>query len=232
MKKKKIQNIAIATIGILIIVAVIGYNYSAEQTKQKGFQFGNDLAQIQQNVVELQTKFYSEKTKWDEGGITKEELLNYYKEHVKEFENTISRYDKLSTPELFESSVELFKLSSEIQLKSDIEYIQWISTGDELAKIRSDTQIQEAYEYENLGLTEYQLAKAGITEFDEKDKFSPPNNVLKQKVIQISENMKNKCDLEFKNENGGFESDEIETEWLDCFNEAKEWTKDHSTSYE
>lgn len=216
-----------AAIGIIIIIAIIVYNYSAEQTKQKGFQFGNELAQIQQDVSELQTKFYSEKTKWDEGDITKEELLKYYEEHVDKFEDIISRYDNLSTPELFESSVELFRISSETQLKSDVEYIKWITSGDELAKVRSDTQIQEAYEYENLGLAEFQLAKAGIVEFDEADKFSPPDNVLKQKVIQISENMKKNCDLEFKNEINEFDSDETEIEWFNCFNEAEKWKKDH-----
>ena len=227
MKKNKIQNITIAAIGITIIIGIIAYNYSAEQTKQKGFQFGNEIAQIQQDVTELQTKFYSEKTQWDEGDITKEELLKYYSEHVEKFENIISKYDNLPTPELFESSIELFKISSETQLKSDVEYIKWITTGDELAKVRSDTQIQEAYEYENLGLIEFQLAKAGIIEFDEADKFSPPDKVLKQKVIQISENMKNKCDSEFKNEMNEFDSDEIEVEWFNCFNEAEKWKKDH-----
>jgi type II secretory pathway pseudopilin PulG len=227
LKKNKIQNISIAIIGIIIVIAIIAYNYSADQTKQKGFQFGNELAQIQQDVAELQTKFYSEKIKWDEGDITKEELLNYYETHVGNFENLISMYDKLDTPELFESSVELFKISSETQLKSDIEYIKWITTGDESAKVRSDTQIQEAYEYENLGLVEFQLAKAGIIEFDEADKFSPPDNVLKQKVIQISENMKNKCDLEFKNEMNEFNSNEIEIQWFNCINEAEEWKTNH-----
>ncbi|MDH5430957.1 MAG: hypothetical protein OEW78_03635 [Nitrosopumilus sp.] len=227
MKKNKIQNITIAIIGIIIILSIIAYNYSAEQTKQKGFQFGNELAQIQQDVAELQTKFYSEKIKWDEGDITKEELLEYYDKHVTEFEKIISKYDQLSPSKLFESSVELFKISSETQLKSDIEYIKWISTGDESAKVRSDTQIQEAYEYENLGLVEFQLAKSGIVEFNEDDKFSPPDNVLKQKVIQISENMKNKCDIEFKNKVNEFDSDNIEVKWFNCINEAEKWKKDH-----
>ncbi len=227
MKKNKIQNITIAAIGIIIIIVIVAYNYSADQTKQQGFQFGNELARIQQDVAELQSKFYSEKIKLDEGDITKEELLEYYEEHVNEFEKIISRYDQLSTPELFESSVELFKISSETQLNSDIEYIKWISTGDESAKIRSDTQIQEAYEYENLGLVEFQLAKAGIVKFNEADKFTPPDNVLKQKVIRISENMKNECDIEFKNEMNEFDSDETEVEWFNCFNVAEKWKNDH-----
>jgi len=227
LKKNKIQNIAIGIIAVAIIVLIISYNYSTEQTKQKGLKFGNELAQIQQDVAALQTKFYSEKTKLDEGGITKEELLKYYDEHIQKFEEIISRYDKLTPPELFQSSVDLFKISAETQLKSDIEFISWITTGDEAAKIRSDTQIQEAYEYENLGLMEFQSAKTGIKNYDESEKFSSPDNTIKQKVIQISENMKNKCDVEYKNESGEFNSDQTEIEWFNCFNEAEKWKKDH-----
>ena len=227
MKKNKIQNITIVVIVILIIGGIIGYNYSADQTKQKGFQFGNELAQIQQDVTELQIKFYSEKTKWDEGDISKEELLKYYEEHLSEFEQIIFRYDNLTPPELFKSSVELFKISSETQLESDVEFIKWITTGDESAKIRSDTQIQEAYEYENLGLAEFQSAKKGIKNYDESEKFSAPQKGVKQKVIQISENMKNECELEFKNELGEFDSKEIEIQWFNCFNEAEKWKKEH-----
>jgi hypothetical protein len=133
----------------------------------------------------------------------------------------------LTPPELFQSSVDLFKISAETQLKSDIEFISWITTGDEAAKIRSDTQIQEAYEYENLGLMEFQSAKTGIKNYDEPEKFSAPDNTIKQKVIQISENMKNKCDVEYKNESGEFNSDQTEIEWFNCFNEAEKWKKDH-----
>jgi hypothetical protein len=227
LKKNKIQNIAIGIIAVAIIVLIISYSYSTEQTKQKGLKFGNELAQIQQDVAALQTKFYSEKTKLDEGDITKEELLKYYDEHIQKFEEIISRYDKLTPPELFQSSVDLFKISAETQLKSDIEFISWITTGDEAAKIRSDTQIQEAYEYENLGLMEFQSAKTGIKNYDEPEKFSAPDNTIKQRVIQISENMKNKCDVEYKNESGEFNSDQTEIEWFNCFNEAEKWKKDH-----
>lgn len=227
MKKNKIQNIIILAVITIIIGAIIGYNYSVDQTKQKGFQFGVELAQIQEDVSQLQTKFYSEKNKWDEGDITKEELQKYYEKHVKEFKEIISRYDKLTPPELFKSSVELFKLSSQTQLESDEEYIKWITTGDESARIRSDAQIQEAYEYENLGLLEFQSAKSGIKTYDEPEKFSAPQSGLTQKVIQISENMKNKCNSQFKNELGEFDSDQIEIDWFNCFNEAENWKIEH-----
>ena len=83
MKKKKIQNIIITSIVILIIGSIAAYNYSAEQTKQKGLQFGIGLEQIQEEVSDLQIKFYSEKTRWNEGDISKEELLRFYEKHLK-----------------------------------------------------------------------------------------------------------------------------------------------------
>jgi len=209
------------------MISIIAYNYSVDQIKQKGFQFGVELAQIQDDVAKLQTKFYSEKNKWDEGDITKEDLLKYYDKHIAEFKEIISRYDKLTPPKLFKSSVELFKLSSQTQLESDEEYIKWITTGDESAKIRSDAQIQEAYEYENLGLLEFQSAKSGIKTYDEPEKFSAPQGGLTQKVIQISESMKNKCNLQFKNESGEFDSDQTEIDWFNCFNEAEKWKLSH-----
>ena len=85
MKKKKIQNIIILSIAILIIGSIIAYNYSTDITKQKGLQFGNELSQIENNISDIQGKFYSEKTKWVEGDISKEELLKFYKIHIIEF---------------------------------------------------------------------------------------------------------------------------------------------------
>ncbi len=39
--------------------------------------------------------------------------------------------------------------------------------------------------------------------------------------------MKNKCDIEFRNEIKEFDSDKIEVEWFYCFNEAEKWKIDH-----
>ena len=145
MKKKKIQNIILLSIAIVIIGSIIAYNYSADITKQKGLQFGNELNQIESKLSDLQGKFYSEKTKWVEEDISKIELLEFYKIHVEDFREIIAMYDELTPPELFESSVALLKISAETQLDSDLQFIKWIETGDEAAKIRSDALIQEAY---------------------------------------------------------------------------------------
>ena len=227
MKKKKIQNIIIALIAIFIIGSIATYSYSVEQTKQKGLQFGIELEQIQEEVQKLQIKFYSEKTRWNEGDISKKELFEYYEKHLKEFKTIISKYGELTPPELFKSSVELLKISSETQLESDSQFIEWMKTGDESAKIRSDTQFQEALEYEMLGLVEFYSAKTGVKNYDEGEKFEAPQSGLTQKVIQVSENMKNQCNIEFKNESGEFDSDKIEIDWFNCINEAEKWKIEH-----
>ena len=227
MKKKKIQNIVIASVAIMIIGSIAAYNYSVDQTKQKGLQFGIKLEQIQNEVKEIQTKFYSEKTKWEEGDISKEELFEYYDVHVADFKEVISKYDSLEPPELFESSVDLLKLSSETQLESDIQFIEWIKTGEDSAKIRSDTQFQESLEYEMLGLVEFYSAKTGVKNFEEGEKFDAPQSGLTQKVIQVAEDMKDRCDEKFKNDNGDFDSDQIEIDWFNCVNEAEKWKIEH-----
>jgi len=162
LKKSKKQNIIILVVVAAIIAGIVSYNYSAEQTKQKGFAFGNELEQIQTDVKDLQTQFYSKKAQWEEGAITRDELFQHYERHVVEFEEIISKYDKLVPPESFQSAVDLLKLSSQTQLDSDKQYIEWMRTGDESFKVRSDTQYQQALEYEMTGLVEYYSAKTGI----------------------------------------------------------------------
>ena len=227
MKKKKIQNIILLSIAIVLIGSIIVYNYSADITKQKGLQFGNELNQIENKLSDIQGKFYSEKTKWIEGDISKIELLEFYEIHVDNFKEIILMYDELTPPELFESSVALLKISAETQLDSDLQFITWIKTGDEAAKIRSDALIQEAYEFQNLGLVEFQTAKMGIKHYVGGEKFEQPQGVSAQKVVQVSEKMKERCEGEFRNESGEFDSNEIEIEWFNCNNNAEEWKIDH-----
>ena len=227
MKKKKIQNIVILSIAIVIISSIIAYNYSVDITKQKGLQFGNELSQIENELSDIQGQFYSEKTKWNEGDISKEELIEFYKNHVNNFKEIILKYNKLTPPELFQNSVALLKISAETQLESDLQFIDWIKTGDESAKIRSDALIQESYEYQNLGLVEFQTAKMGIKHYVGGEKFEEPQGVSPQQVVKVSEKMKEQCNEQFRNELGEFDSNEVEIEWFNCNNTAEEWKIEH-----
>ena len=137
-------------------------SYSTEQNRLKGFSFGNNLQNIQDDLKKIQTNFQVELTVLEEEDSTLEEFLDFSEKHILKMEELILRYDELEPPEAFVSSVELFRLSSESQLESDKEMIQWVKTGDDGAKIRSDALIKDAFEYELAALEKYNAAKGGI----------------------------------------------------------------------
>jgi hypothetical protein len=162
LKKSKKQNIIIVSVAIIIVSSIAGYNYSIDQNKQKGFKFGNDIQKIQEEVKQLQTEFDSQVTQWKEGDLTQQELLENSKTHIEKMQNLILKYDGLTPPKQFAPSVELFKLSTQTQLDSDKEFIEWIMTNDTSHTIRSDSLLQESFEYEMSALGEFNAAKAGL----------------------------------------------------------------------
>jgi len=163
LKKRQKQNITLAVIAAVVLVAFITYNYSEDQVKVKGFNFGNELQQIQDEVKKLQNDFESKTIQWQEGDLTKEQLLGFSQKIVRELETLLPKYDELTSPESFIVSVDLFKLSTETQIESNKQYIKWIETGDESFKIHSDSLFQESFEYEIAALGKYKAAQQGIS---------------------------------------------------------------------
>lgn len=218
MKKNKKQNIALAATAALIIGAVVWYSYSAEQTRQKGFDFGNELSQIQEDVKRLQIDFNSKITQWDEGDLNTQELLEHANSHFEELADVIERYDRLTPPTQFSASVELFKLSTDSQMQSDRNYIEWIKSGQESDKIRSDSLLQESFDFEMLALGEFNKAKLGYKEYEgERGKFEAPDSDISNKVNKIWLNMKEECNL-----NPSSQED------LDqCISQADAWRVEH-----
>lgn len=149
-------------IGAAVIISVIiGVNYTSDQAKIRGYNFGNNLLQINDEVKNIQDGFYSKIVQWEEGTITKEELTKYADSHILEFEDMIKKYETLDTPASFVKSVELFKRSLLSEIESDKEFMMWANTGDSSHKIRSDSLIQESFEYENAALAAFNAAKQG-----------------------------------------------------------------------
>lgn len=161
MRKRTKQNIVLSSIAAVILIIVIGYFYSFDQATIRGFTFGNELQQIQEDLKKMQTDFDSQIKILKEEQITKEEFLEYSKEHISKMNGLYQRYDELSVPATFISSVELFKLSTELQIQSDKEYILWIETDDDSHKVRSDKLLQESFEYEVAALGKFNEAKKG-----------------------------------------------------------------------
>jgi hypothetical protein len=146
-------------LGIIIVAIAIFYFYSADQAKIRGFNFGNSLDAIQDELKQIQTDFYSKKRLLDESAITKEEFLEFSKEHVKRMEGVLSKYEALVSPDSFTKAVELFKTSTQKQLESDRFLIEWIRTNDTSDRVRSDLLLQESFENEMAALSSFEKAK-------------------------------------------------------------------------
>lgn len=159
--KSKTTYIAVG-VGILVVLLAAFFTYSADQAKIRGFNFGNDLQAIQDEVKQIQTEFYSKKSSFDEKSITKEEFLEFANTHILKMDEVAAKYDELAPPDSFSSAVKLFKMSTEKQLESDRFLIEWIKTDDISNKVRSDLLLQESFESELAGLASFNEAKTGL----------------------------------------------------------------------
>lgn len=166
MKKKHVKSskkglyFSIA-MGVIIIGLVITISYYVDQAKISGQRFGNNLEQIQSDLKKQISDYESKLTIWQEGGLTKQEMLRISENHLMELEKVLERYDTLVPPQAFVPSVELFKRSTQAQIESDKLLKEWIETGDNSTKIRSDEILQQSFEYETSALASFNTAKKG-----------------------------------------------------------------------
>jgi len=158
-KKKQTTVYAAIAVGVIIIALAIFFVYSSDQAKERGKAFGKALEFIQDDLRKLTHSFDSKVSMFKKGNIEKDMFLEFAEKHKREMEKIVLRYDNLQIPQSFTSSVELFKLSAETQLESDKYMIEWIMTDDEAAQIRSDSLLQQSFEYEMAALSKFKLAQ-------------------------------------------------------------------------
>jgi hypothetical protein len=147
-------------VGVIIVGLAVFYTYAADQAKIRGFNFGNNLQAIQDELKQIQTEFYSKKTMLEESAISKEEFLEFSDLHLQRMQEMLVRYGSLTPPESFANSVELFKISTQKQIESDKFLIEWIRTNDTSNKVRSDLLLQESFENEMAALASFTKAKS------------------------------------------------------------------------
>lgn len=164
MKKKPVKPskkglyFAIIT-GVVIIGIVIAVSYYIDQAKISGQRFGNNLEQIQSDLKKTTSDYDSKYMMWNDKDLMDKEILIATDTHIVELTKIISRYDTLTPPQTFIPSVELFKRSAQSQLESIRFLKEWIETGDNSTKIRSDELMQQSFEYETSALASYNKLK-------------------------------------------------------------------------
>jgi len=152
---------AAVLVGVIIVAMSIFFVYSSDQATERGKAFGKALEFIQDDLRNLTHSFDSKVSMFKQGDISKGEFLEFTEKHEREMEKIILRYNNLQIPQSFVSSVELFKLSAETQLQSDHYMIEWIRTGEKHKEmvIRSDSLLQQSFEYEMAALAKFKLAQ-------------------------------------------------------------------------
>ena len=150
---------AAIAVGVIIIGMSIFFVYSSDQAKERGKAFGKAVEFVQDDLRKLTHSFDSKASMFKRGDISKGEFLILVEKHEREMEKIISRYNDLQIPQPFVPAIELFKLSAETQLDSDKHMIEWVRTGNDMAHIRSDSLLQQSFEYEMAALSEFKLAQ-------------------------------------------------------------------------
>ena len=150
---------AAITVGVIIIGMSIFFVYSSEHAKMRGQAFGKAIEFLQEDLRKQTHMFDSKISMFKRGDIGTDEFLESTKNHENEMRQIILRYDNLQVPKPFMSSMELFKLSAETQFESEKYTTEWIKTGDDAAYIRSDSLWQQAVQYEQAALLEFNLVQ-------------------------------------------------------------------------
>ena len=147
------------SVGVIIVALSIFFIYSSDQAKERGKSFGKAIEFVQDDLRKLTHSFDSKVSMFKQGDISKGKFLEFAEKHEHEMEKIIFRYNDLQIPQPFVSAVALFKLSAETQLESDKYMIEWVRTGDDTSHIRSDSLLQQSFEYEMAALSEFKLAQ-------------------------------------------------------------------------
>ena len=144
-------------VGVIIVAMSIFFVYSSDQAKMRGEAFGKALEFVQDDLRKQTHSFDSKVSMFKQGDISKDEFLELSGLHIAEMVTIIVRYDNLQIPQPFVSAVKLFKLSAETQLESDKYMLEWVSTGDITAHVRSDQLLHQSFQYEQAALYEFEL---------------------------------------------------------------------------
>ncbi len=155
--KKRLQ-IAIAA-GVIIIATVIAFSYNLDQAKLAGQKFGDDLALLQSDIKNETQSFDSQLSSYEKGKLSKVQMLNITGNHIEKMQNFLTRYDNLQPPESFVPSLQLFRLSTQTQLESDKLLREWIQTGNNSTRAKSDDLLQQSFQYEMNALQSFNNEK-------------------------------------------------------------------------
>ncbi len=124
-------------------------------------EFEDKLTQIQAGLANGTQNLDMYLTQYKEGKISKEQMLNMTDRHISVMQSILPQYDRLNPPELFKQSLQLFRLSTQMEIASDKALREWVVTGDNATYAKSDQLLQQSFQYETNALQSYNDALNG-----------------------------------------------------------------------
>jgi hypothetical protein len=146
--------------GVIIVAGVIAFNYNLDQARLTGQKFGDDLSLIQSDLKNETQGFDTQLSSYKNGQLSKQQMLNITEHHIGKMQNFLIRYDSLRAPDAFAPSLQLFRLSTQTQLESDKLLREWIQTGSNATRAKSDDLLQQSFQYEMNALQSFKNAKS------------------------------------------------------------------------
>jgi hypothetical protein len=124
-------------------------------------EFEDRLTQIQSGLANGTQNLDMYLVQYKDGKISKAQMLNVTDRHISVMQRILPQYDELNPPELFKHSLQLFRLSTQMEIESDKALREWVVTGDNATYAKSDQLLQQSFQYETNALQSYNDALNG-----------------------------------------------------------------------
>jgi hypothetical protein len=124
-------------------------------------EFEDNLAQIQSGLANGTQNLDMYLIQYKDGKISKEQMLNMTDRHISVMQSILPQYNRLNPPELFKQSLQLFRLSTQMEIASDKALREWVVTGDNATYAKSDQLLQQSFQDETNALQSYNDALNG-----------------------------------------------------------------------
>src|SRR5437660_12179221 len=105
--------------GVIIITLVLAFNNNLDQVKISGQRFGDNLAQIQNDLRDETTNYDAKIVQYQKGNITKNEILQISDRDIVLLNDILSKYNTLKLAYSFLPSLFLFIVSAKLQFYNE-----------------------------------------------------------------------------------------------------------------
>lgn len=171
------------------------------------------LSDLEKSLQNETLSYDGQLSLYEHGNLTQQEILDISDRHLSNMANFLGECQHLELPNAFQPSLPLFCLSIQSQMDSDKMLHDWIDTGNETLREKSDTMLNDSFNYETKGLhillnesSSYQMSPVWVkniaswwgngqisdSEFIQTLQYLFDNNIIQITEVNSTETISNK----------------------------------------